>query len=789
MARRDLPVLAALGALNCGVALAFARVFDGSRWVLPLFGAALLPLAIAFGVRSWSSRANADPGIPGPQRARPRVWSSRANAGRASRTAASATVKWAASFVGMLVFAVLVLGTAAPGTFSSRLSDGFRVVEHHGLPLPATSATVTLAVFAVWLIATFAEHLAIARGASIGALGPGIAALIWIAALSEQPDEWLDLAVFGVAAVMFLALQHQRLMSARRTRLGRARVVDAPGLIGVALCSGVVAIVIGMAVAPALPGGQHPLFDAPANDNTGSSTYRTSVPPLLNVGDELKHDDRHELFTVKASSPDYWRITALDEYQSDNGGQWTLNAQGNNAVSQGLDGSAPKNALTQDYRISSLGERWMPAAYRPVQVSRSGTLVVRASSTLVTDARSVTGLHYQVVSDAPTLVLSSTQRQQAAAAPPAALAPYTAVPADLPSLISTTARQVTAGLTSPLDKARALRDFFRNGSFTYDPGVSLGDDQSALVSFLTTRRGFCVQFASAYAIMARVVGLPTRVAVGFTPGAKDAAGVYHVTNWEAHAWPEVWLAGLGWTHLFDPTPPSDRGGSDLPSETAIQSTGTPSTTIGTGATTPTSGSSATPPPSSNTPATNPGANPPANPPANVTITPNATDTSGGTTWLFLVIGLLALFALTPVIGVLVAKSRRRSRRRTARDPARSITGAWREAVDDLTDHRIHWPSSDTPLELAARVRRDVGEPAAPPMHALARAYGAIRYGNIPATRADAELAWRHVDSLREVLDRSTPLMTRLRARLDPATLRRQPEPAGWSLRRRSSTND
>jgi hypothetical protein len=75
------------------------------------------------------------------------------------------------------------------------------------------------------------------------------------------------------------------------------------------------------------------------------------------------------------------------------------------------------------------------------------------------------------------------------------------------------------------------------------------------------------------------------------------------------------------------------------------------------------------------------------------------------------------------------------------------------------------------------------------MHALARAYGAVRYGNVTATPADAEAAWQHVDSVREVLDRATPFLSRLRARVDPATLRRQPEPAGWSLRRSPSTKD
>ena len=93
-------------------------------------------------------------------------------------------------------------------------------------------------------------------------------------------------------------------------------------------------------------------------------------------------------------------------------------------------------------------------------------------------------------------------------------------------------------------------------------------------SSCTTKRGFCVQFASAYAVMARTLGIPARVAVGFTPGTRDANGTFHVSSHDAHAWPEIWLDGSGWTHLFDPTPSRQGvapapGGSDLPDDADV----------------------------------------------------------------------------------------------------------------------------------------------------------------------------------------------------------------------------
>ena len=82
--------------------------------------------------------------------------------------------------------------------------------------------------------------------------------------------------------------------------------------------------------------------------------------------------------------------------------------------------------------------------------------------------------------------------------------------------------------------------------------------------FLQTRRGLCEQFASTFAVMARTLGIPSRVAVGFTPGELNGDGSYSVFGKNAHAWPEVWFDGIGWVD-FEPTPPGAVPGlEDLP---------------------------------------------------------------------------------------------------------------------------------------------------------------------------------------------------------------------------------
>ncbi len=115
------------------------------------------------------------------------------------------------------------------------------------------------------------------------------------------------------------------------------------------------------------------------------------------------------------------------------------------------------------------------------------------------------------------------------------------------------AREVGAGATSPYAAVLALESWFRQrGGFTYEeqPAVS---DGPALVHFVTTSRaGYCQHFAGAMAVMARLLGIPARVAVGFTSGRYEDGG-WTVSDHNAHAWVEAWFPGHGWVP-FDPTP-------------------------------------------------------------------------------------------------------------------------------------------------------------------------------------------------------------------------------------------
>ena len=121
--------------------------------------------------------------------------------------------------------------------------------------------------------------------------------------------------------------------------------------------------------------------------------------------------------------------------------------------------------------------------------------------------------------------------------------------------VKQTAVTVTKNATTAFDKAKALTDWFTNpaNGFTYSITVPPGNSNDALVNFLHNKKGYCEQYASAMAVMLRSLGIPARVAIGFTQGDLQTDGSYKITNHDAHAWVEVQFKNSGWVR-FDPTP-------------------------------------------------------------------------------------------------------------------------------------------------------------------------------------------------------------------------------------------
>lgn len=230
---------------------------------------------------------------------------------------------------------------------------------------------------------------------------------------------------------------------------------------------------------------------------------------------------------------------------------------------------------------------WLPDAFTPLSVT--GVKHVSydpVSDSLITPKSTSDGLDYTVESYQYLSALNATTLENAPAVPiTSALERYVQLPTNIPASVQALAERIIAGQTSEYGKALALQNFFISPSSGFTYSLNPPDDGygiSSLVNFLfSTKSGFCQQFAGAYAVLARAVGLPTRLAVGFSTGTKSGNS-YQVTDADAHAWPEVYFGPtLGWLP-FEPT----KGFSDpvahgyAPSSGASSATG-PQSSAGT----------------------------------------------------------------------------------------------------------------------------------------------------------------------------------------------------------------
>lgn len=136
---------------------------------------------------------------------------------------------------------------------------------------------------------------------------------------------------------------------------------------------------------------------------------------------------------------------------------------------------------------------------------------------------------------------------------------YSTVCAENTGLISeelkALAHEITDGYATPVEKAQALQDYFHNSGFVYDLEYYSRDTSPEYFVF-ESKRGTCSDYASAYVLMARSVGLTVRYAEGYAPDYSSREGVSYIKDSTSHAYPEVFIPGMGWT-VFEPTVASE----------------------------------------------------------------------------------------------------------------------------------------------------------------------------------------------------------------------------------------
>ena len=460
--------------------------------------------------------------------------------------------------LGLIVVGEAVLLTQLlPNTGTFSLPSASRALQakaqilttlHDFRVLEAPIATAVPYVFSLaalsWLAALAADLLAWRRRSDLFALVPSFAALCATSVRGNETPLWTGLGWF-CAALAFLASE----------RLLRAPILARPGsLLRKAnvgpnigpLVPLVGAIAIAAIVSPAFPG----YGTGSALNNRFNAQPRSTINPFVDIRGQQVRQTSTIMFRVHTSQRAYWRITALDDFD---GTVWSGRGNYREVKRELRPSSKTHHTFTADFRIIGLQSEWLP--------SPLGALAVKSSVPLAFDARSDSilapsatelGQQYAVTAVVPnSSVPNSSVPKQDGSARPGYIAQDLKLPA-LNSSIARLSRRITAHAKTPYQRARALQDYLR--TFTYDLNVAPGQSQDALTEFLFhTKRGYCEQFAGSYAVMARSVGLPARVAVGFTPGELNADGWYDVRGLHAHAWPEVYLDGTGWV-AFEPTP-------------------------------------------------------------------------------------------------------------------------------------------------------------------------------------------------------------------------------------------
>ncbi|UBU19027.1 DUF3488 and transglutaminase-like domain-containing protein [Nonomuraea gerenzanensis] len=452
-----------------------------------------------------------------------------------------------------------------------------------------------------------------------------------------------------------------------------------------------------------------------------------SVSPLDRVSAWLQIPDR-ELFTVRADKPQNWRLAVLDRYD---GVRWTSSARFQPTGGRVPDGewTGAADVVRQRVTFGGLPGTWLPAAERPEEVNGvSGLAVDPASGSLLAADKPAKGFSYEVTSRVP-----RPTRDDLLAAGPVRDPALTAFP-DAPQeqLFRRLAQQAVKGAGEPIKQAYRLQSYLRT-SAAYDVTAPPGHSLKGLEFFLqTTHRGTSEQFAATFALMARTLGLPSRVVVGFRPG-QETGGVYHVKSGHVMAWAEIKFDGLGWRPFY-PTPGRSgakddhevassaieeseqlegefaKGGSDRPKQSEPQAAGQDERVAG-------------------------GPDPSL----------LAAVVAGG---------LLVVYA-----GVVAAVPwRRRQGRRRAEEPGERVLGAWRQACDDLGLGKEH---ALTAGDVVSRQPGDISVHLQP----LAEISNFVRYAPESVTDTAATEAWQRSDAIRRAVRARTPFLTRLRHRL------------------------
>jgi transglutaminase-like putative cysteine protease len=412
--------------------------------------------------------------------------------------------------------------------------------------------------------------------------------------------------------------------------------------------------------------------------------------PMLDMTRDLIQGSDVDLVKVQTDdpTPGYLRISVFNDF-ADN--RWTPGdrsadgyAAGDMPPIQGLDPTVPIKEYSYHVQATdAFRYRWLPtqAPISRIEVQGNWRYDISTMDVMNFDDLTTEGIAYSMTAVVPDL--SGPEILASGAATDLVDDKFTELPSGLPAIVDRLATEVTRAQPTRFHKAVALQRFFReDGGFEYVKKAPAGNGD-ALETFLDDtasggRKGFCVQFASAMAVMARAIDIPARLAIGFLKPDRIGPDVYVYSRHDLHAWPELYFPGAGWVR-FEPTPPSIAW--SVPAYTKV----------------PLAEPSVTDLPTSV--ASSDGISHPRE--------PSAASSSDGTVstardrridprWRAAVLAFAVLVLLSVSVPVPRAVRRRRRQRRMGGGPEL----VWFELRDTIVDLGLRWPSGRSPRETA-----------------------------------------------------------------------------------------
>ncbi len=707
---------------------------------------------------------------------------------------------------GFLAAQALVTGRALPSPaglddLQVRFSAGIETAQSFMAPVPTSAPGVEpLLIFGGLVCLLLVDFLACSlRRVSLAGLPLLTIYTVPVSVTGSGVSWWVFVATAAGFATMLYLQESEHLSRWGRT-LGQDSAAADPSAFGVRTgdvrgsAAGIAALATAVALLLplAIPTLSVSLFSGGFGEGAGDDLEITN--PVTDLRRDLDRGADTPLLTLTTADrdPTYLRIAVLTRLNDDSWSAGNRQVPEENYVSGDLprltgvstalmDRSTEQQFSYQVQVSDSLKSRWLPTAQNLTRIFPPGDFRFDDDTMdFLAGANDTAGTSYSFTKIR--LDYSAEELVNAPDTTTAVSPEFTLVPPNTPARVQEIARAVTEGIGNDYQRAVVLQKWFReDGGFRYSLDTS-GSGTEDLLSFLEEgpdgRVGYCEQFASAMAIMARTLGIPARVAVGFLQPTEVGVNRWQYSSHDMHAWPELFFPGSGWVR-FEPTPRAGPQDSSIetvaPAYTQVDIENLPTPSLQ-----PSSGQASEELPSRGC----------DRPSADAAADDTAADGSGAglspaVRWALLIVAGLGVLVGLAFVPQLVRRARRERRWRTG-----GAQAAWDELRDTAVDLGIVWRAGLSPramrnrlvdhfgAELVAGVpERPARGPDANPraveaLDRIVREVELLRYSRSPGTPETRGLRFDTESCAAALTGGATP-PTRRRARWWPRSLFRR----------------